>query len=77
MPIPLPSRVRQPYEDIVRLRGIAGILLSHGPGFAEPLGLTRFLAPWRQRSVAAEGQAKGLSAPERFRHAVIIRSRGP
>ena len=69
MPIPLPFRIRQPYEDIVRLRHIAEILLRNGLGFlAEQLDLTRFLPPWKQRSIAAGDQVSKLSIPERVRH---------
>lgn len=69
MPIPLPFRVRQPYEDIVRLRRIAEILLRNGLGFlVEQLDLTRFLPPWKQRSVTAEDRASKYSIPERVRH---------
>jgi len=69
VPIPLPFRVRQPYEDIVRLRRIAEILLRNGLGFVvEQLDLTRFLPPWKQRSVTAEDRASKYSIPERVRH---------
>jgi len=69
VPIPLPFRIRQPYEDIVRLRHIAEILLRNGLGFlAEQLDLTRFLPPWKQRSIAAGDQVSKLSIPERVRH---------
>jgi ubiquinone biosynthesis protein len=64
-------RIRQPYEDIVRLRNIAEVLLSNGLGFvAEQLGLTRFLPPWRKRNIAAGDQASKLSVPERARHTI-------
>lgn len=67
MPIPLPFRIRQPYEDIVRLRGIAEVLLRNGLGFlAEQLDLTRFLPPWKQRIATAEDSK--YSVPERLRH---------
>gem|GEM_PF-3506229 len=33
LPIPLPFRIRQPYEDIVRLRQIAEVLLHNGLSF--------------------------------------------
>jgi ubiquinone biosynthesis protein len=67
VPIPLPFRIRQPYEDIVRLRGIAEVLLRNGLGFlAEQLDLTRFLPPWKQRIATAEDSK--YSVPERLRH---------
>jgi ubiquinone biosynthesis protein len=65
----LPFRIRQPYEDIVRLRQIAEVLLRNGLGFlVEQLDLTRFLPPWRQRKVTAEDRASRYSIPERVRH---------
>lgn len=68
MPARLPSRIRQPVEDIARLRKIAEILLSNGLGFvAEQLGLTRFLPPWHKRGIGAEEQVTELSIPERIR----------
>ncbi len=69
MPSRLPFRFRQPYEDIVRLRGIAEILLRNGLGFAvEQLDLARFLPPWKQRSITAEDRASKYSIPERVRN---------
>ncbi|MBC7262422.1 MAG: AarF/ABC1/UbiB kinase family protein, partial [Chloroflexi bacterium] len=66
---PLPFRIRQPYEDMVRLRQIAEVLLRNGLGFlAEQLDLTRFLPPWRQRRVAAEDKVSRYTIPERVRH---------
>lgn len=66
---PLPFRIRQPYEDIVRLRQIAEVLLRNGLGFlAEQLELMRFLPPWRQRKVAAEDKVGRYTIPERVRH---------
>ncbi|MBC7232435.1 MAG: AarF/ABC1/UbiB kinase family protein [Chloroflexi bacterium] len=66
---PLPFRIRQPYEDIVRLRQITEVLLRNGLGFLiEQLDLTRFLPPWRQRKVSAEDRANRYSVPERVRH---------
>ncbi len=65
----LPFRFRQPYEDIVRLRGIAEILLRNGLGFVvEQLDLARFLPPWKQRNITAEDRASKYSIPERVRH---------
>ncbi|MGQ9492479.1 MAG: ABC1 kinase family protein [Anaerolineae bacterium] len=69
MPNPLPFRIRQPYEDIVRLRQIAEVLLRNGLGFvAEQLDLTRFLPPWRQKGTSAEDRVSKYSIPERVRH---------
>lgn len=69
MPNPLPFRIRQPYEDIVRLRQIAEVLLRNGLGFvAEQLDLTRFLPPWRQKGTSAEDKVSKYSIPERVRH---------
>jgi ubiquinone biosynthesis protein len=69
--MPVSFRIRQPYEDIVRLRRIAEVLLRNGLGFvAEQLGLTRFLPPWRKRNIAAQDQASKLSIPERVRHTI-------
>lgn len=68
MPNPLPFRIRQPYEDIVRLQQIAEVLLRNGLGFlAEQLDLTRLLPPWRQRGGATEDRANRYSIPERVR----------
>jgi len=69
MPITVPFRLRQPYEEIVRLRSIAEILFRNGLGFvAEQLDLARFLPPWRQRGVSAEDKASRYTVPERVRH---------
>lgn len=69
MPIPLPFRFRQPYEDIVRLRNIAEILLRNGLGFlVEQLDLARFLPPWKQKSVTTKDEVSRYSIPERVRH---------
>nr|MBC7244937.1 AarF/ABC1/UbiB kinase family protein [Chloroflexota bacterium] len=69
MPIPLPFHIRQPYEDIVRLRHIAEVLLRNGLGFlAEQLDLARFLPPWRRRNIAPENEVSKYSIPERVRH---------
>ena len=79
MPIFVPFRFRQPYEEIVRLRAIAEILFRNGLGFvAEQLDLARFLPPWRHRGVAAsptdarrfavEDSASRATIPERVRH---------
>lgn len=69
MPISVPFRLRQPYEEIVRLRAIAEILFRNGLGFvAEQLDLARFLPPWRQRGVTAEDKASRYTVPERVRH---------
>ncbi|MEM4724851.1 MAG: AarF/ABC1/UbiB kinase family protein, partial [Candidatus Hadarchaeum sp.] len=66
---PLPFRIRQPYEDIVRLRQIAEVLLRNGLGFlAEQLDLTRFLPPWRQKGLTTGDRANKYSIPERVRH---------
>jgi len=65
---PLARRLRQPYEDIVRLRRIAEVLLRNGLGFlVEQLDLTRFLPRWKQRGIAAEDRVSKLSIPERVR----------
>jgi ubiquinone biosynthesis protein len=70
VPNPLPFRIRQPYEDIVRLREIAEVLLRNGLGFlAQQLDLTRFLPPWRQRG-AVEERVQQYSVPERLRHTI-------
>ena len=69
--MPVSFRLRQPYEDIVRLRTITEVLLSNGLGFvAEQLGLTSFLPPWRKRSIAAGDEANKLSVPKRVRHTI-------
>jgi len=69
VPIPLPFRFRQPYEDIVRLRNIAEILLRNGLGFlVEQLDLARFLPPWKQKSVTTKDEVSRYSIPERVRH---------
>ena len=50
---PLARRLRQPYEDIVRLRRIAEVLLRNGLGFlVEQLDLTRFLPRWKHLQAA-------------------------
>ncbi len=68
MPISVPFRFRQPYEEIVRLRAIAEILFRNGLGFvAEQLDLARFLPPWRHRGVTAEDKASRYTIPERVR----------
>ncbi len=72
---PLQLRIRQPYEDIVRLREIAEVLLRNGLGFlAEQLDLTRFLPPWRQRA-AVDTRAEQRTVPERVR--LTIEQLGP
>ncbi len=64
------SLIRQPYEDIVRLRQIAEVLLRNGLGFvAAQLDLTCFLPPWRRR-VMSEGEAADLSVPQRLRRTI-------
>ena len=68
MPIPLFAPLRQPYQDIVRLRQVAEILLRNGLGFlVEQLDLARFLPPWRQRAVGAEDEASKYTIPQRVR----------
>jgi ubiquinone biosynthesis protein len=75
VPNPLQSRIRQPYEDIVRLREIAEVLLRNGLGFfAEQLDLTRFLPPWKQRA-AVDTRAQQRAVPERVR--LTIEQLGP
>ena len=69
MPISVPFRFRQPYEEIVRLRAIAEILFRNGLGFvAEQLDLARFLPPRIHRGVTAKDKASKYSIPERVRH---------
>jgi ubiquinone biosynthesis protein len=69
VPISVPFRFRQPYEEIVRLRAIAEILFRNGLGFvAEQLDLARFLPPWHHRGVTAEDKASRYTIPERVRH---------
>ena len=61
-------RLRQPHEDIARLRQIAEILLRNGLGFlAEQLDLTRLLPPWRQARLAEGEEVSQLTIPERVR----------
>ncbi len=75
MPNPLQLRIRQPYEDIVRLREIAEVLLRNGLGFlAEQLDLTRFVPRWKQRT-AVDTRAEQRSVPERVR--LTIEQLGP
>jgi ubiquinone biosynthesis protein len=69
VPISVPFRFRQPYEEIVRLRAIAEILFRNGLGFvAEQLDLARFLPPRIHRGVTAKDKASKYSIPERVRH---------
>ncbi len=75
MPNPLQLRIRQPCEDIVRLREIAEVLLRNGLGFlAEQLDLTRFVPRWKQRT-AVDTRAEQRSVPERVR--LTIEQLGP
>lgn len=54
--------------EIVRMRQIAEVLIRNGLGaFAESLGLTRFMPPWRTRRIRANAQTAGLSMPQRLR----------
>jgi ubiquinone biosynthesis protein len=60
--------LRQPYQDVVRLRRIAEILIKNGLGvLLEQFGLNRLLAPQRPRAVRPDARAARLTMPERLR----------
>jgi len=63
---------QQTYQDLIRLRHVAQILIRNGLGFViEQLGLMRLLAPLRQRALEAKGEEVArLSVPERVRRAL-------
>lgn len=61
-----PTQLRQSYQDLMRLRHIAQILIKNGLGFViDQMGLNRLLT-LRRRSKEAE-QASSYSMPERVR----------
>lgn len=61
--------LRQSYQDLVRLRHIAQVLIRNGLGFLiEQLGLARVLTPLRRGALEADQGMTRLSIPERVRH---------
>jgi ubiquinone biosynthesis protein len=61
--------LKSTFAEIARARHIAEVLVRNGLGFfAEAVGLTRFIPPWRARRVRADARTNALSVPSRVRH---------
>jgi ubiquinone biosynthesis protein len=74
MPFGFP--IRATLAQITRARHIAQVLVRNGLGFvAEITGFTRFLPPWRKRSLQADPNAAGRSVPHRLR--ITLEELGP
>jgi len=61
----------RPYEEILRFRHIAEVLLRNGLGFlVDRLGLSRFVPRYRRRKLETRGETLRLSLPARVRHTI-------